>query len=243
MRVCYTKIEATEICAGLARGLRTLAAGVALVCCGGFLPVFAQGNGEVAPSADVLRGTVVNGVTHEAIGRALVYSPDNRFATMTDERGHFEFTFARTEGEHPNPFTSTFTSSSTGAFSGRSEVISTGIPQAPQSGTDRPGELMARKTGFLARPGHEAVQFSPEQHELTISLVPEGRIIGHVVLPGADGSDRIQVDLYRRGCGRGASVGNRLATRCLERTASFALPNFPRVPTSFSRTSCWTAIR
>ncbi|HEV3201844.1 MAG TPA: hypothetical protein VGZ73_28295, partial [Bryobacteraceae bacterium] len=83
MRVFYTKIEATEMCAGPARGLRAFASGVALVCCGGFLPVFAQGGGGVLQSADVLRGTVVNGVTHEAIGRALVYSPDNRFATMT----------------------------------------------------------------------------------------------------------------------------------------------------------------
>jgi len=194
MRVCYAKSELTERCAGLARGLSVLVAGMALVCCGGFVPVFAQGNGGVVPSADVLRGTVVNGVTHEAIGRALVYSPDNRFATMTDERGHFEFTFARTEGEHTNTFTSTFTST----FTGRSEVLSTGTPQGPQTGTDRPGQLMARKTGFLARPGHEAIQLSTEQHELTISLVPEGRIIGRVILPGADGTDRIQIELYRR---------------------------------------------
>jgi hypothetical protein len=155
-----------------------------------FVPVFAQGNGGVAQSADVLRGTVVNNVTHEVIGRVLLYSSDNRFATMTDERGHFEFTFARTEGEHTSAFTS--------AFSGPSEVLSTGISQAPQTGSDRPGQLMARKTGFLARPGHEAVPLGPEQHELTISLVPEGRIIGHAILPGADGSDRIQVELYRR---------------------------------------------
>jgi hypothetical protein len=186
MRVCYTKIEATEMCAGLARGLRALAAGVALVCCGGLLPVFAQGGGGVVQSADVLRGTVVNGVTHEAIGRALVYSPDNRFATMTDERGHFEFTFARTEGEH------------TSAFPGAGTALSAWSQPAQQMVSDRPGQLMARKTGFLGRPGYETVPLSPEQHELTISLVPEGRIVGHVVLPGADGSDRIQVDLYRR---------------------------------------------
>src|SRR5438477_12471364 len=31
--------------------------------------------------------------------RALVFSPDNRYATMTDDRGHFEFTFPRSE-EH-----------------------------------------------------------------------------------------------------------------------------------------------
>jgi hypothetical protein len=194
MRVCSTRIEATAMCAGLARGLRDLAGGIALVCCGGFVPVFAQGGGGVAQSADVLRGTVVNGVTHEAIGRALVYSPDNRFATMTDERGHFEFIFARTEGEHLLPHPSTFSA----AFSGPSESRLDGIPQVPQTLSDRPGQLMARKTGFLGRPGHESVPLNPEQHELTISLVPEGRIVGHVVLPGADGSDRIQLQLYRR---------------------------------------------
>jgi hypothetical protein len=186
MCVRYTKNESTKTCAALARGLRVLVAGMALACCCGFVPVFAQGNGGVVQSADVLRGTVVNSVTHEAIGRALVHSPDNRFATMTDERGHFEFTFPRTEGAHAS------------AFSGRSDVLSTGSPQGPQTGTDRPSQLMARKTGFLARPGHEAIQLSTEQHELTISLVPEGRIIGHVILPGADGTDRIQVQLYRR---------------------------------------------
>jgi hypothetical protein len=190
MRVRYTKIESTKTCAAPARGLRVLAAGTALVCCGGFVPVFAQGNGGMVQSADVLRGTVVNSVTHEVVGRALVFSPDNRFATMTDERGHFEFTFARTEGEHASSFTS--------AFSGRSDVLSTGIPQAPQTGTDRPGQLIARKTGFLARSRRQAIQLSTEQHELTISLVPEGRIIGHVILPGADGTDRVQVDLYRQ---------------------------------------------
>jgi hypothetical protein len=175
------------MCADFARALRAFTAGMALICCGEFVPAFAQGNGSAGQSADVLRGTVVNSVTHEAIGRALVFSPDNRFATMTDERGHFEFTFARPEGEH------------TSAFSGAREGQLPGIiSQAPQVGSDRPGQLMARKTGFLARPGHEAIQLSPEQHQLTLSLVPEGRIIGHVILPGADGSDRIQIELYRR---------------------------------------------
>ncbi len=44
------------------------------------------------------RGTVVNSVTHAPIRRALVYSADNRFATLTDGEGHFEFAY-------PNPKT------------------------------------------------------------------------------------------------------------------------------------------
>jgi len=35
---------------------------------------------------------VVNAVTQEPIGRALVHSTDNRYATLTDGEGHFEFT-------------------------------------------------------------------------------------------------------------------------------------------------------
>src|ERR1700692_3333336 len=38
-----------------------------------------------------IRGTVINRITHEPIGRALVYSPDNRFARLTDSEGHFEY--------------------------------------------------------------------------------------------------------------------------------------------------------
>src|SRR5439155_22009705 len=34
--------------------------------------------------------------------------------------------------------------------------------------------------------------------DLTIYLEPEARVVGHVVLPGSDGSDRIRVELYRR---------------------------------------------
>jgi hypothetical protein len=46
----------------------------------------AAGNG---PST--INGTVINAVTHDPIGRALVYSSDNRFATFTDTEGRFEF--------------------------------------------------------------------------------------------------------------------------------------------------------
>jgi len=44
------------------------------------------------PEAQSVHGTVVNSLTHEAIGRALVFSPDKRFATLSDGEGHFEFT-------------------------------------------------------------------------------------------------------------------------------------------------------
>jgi hypothetical protein len=185
MNRCSRKPGSLDQAAWLPRLLRRCTVGFALLCCCRVRPSSAQSAPTEADRADRLRGTVVNSVTHEAIGRALVFSPDNRFATMTDERGHFEFTFARAEGEYGS------------AFSGPPGVQSPAISKAPQVGSDRPFALMARKNGFLAHP-HDLVQLSPEQNEVTISLAPEGRIVGHVILPGADGSDRIQVEVYRR---------------------------------------------
>jgi len=39
----------------------------------------------------IVHGTVTNAITHNPIGRALVFSTDNRYATLTDSEGHFEF--------------------------------------------------------------------------------------------------------------------------------------------------------
>ena len=50
-----------------------------------------------------LRGTVVNSVTREPVARALVSSPDNRFAAFTDDDGHFEFQPPRIESNLTSP--------------------------------------------------------------------------------------------------------------------------------------------
>ncbi len=60
--------------------------------------------GQDLPSNDqskIVRGTVVNAVTNQPVGRALVYSPDNRYATFTDGEGHFEFNLSKVENEVP----------------------------------------------------------------------------------------------------------------------------------------------
>jgi len=44
---------------------------------------------------NTVHGTVINAVTHNPIGRALVCSTDNRYATLTDGEGHFEFTLPK----------------------------------------------------------------------------------------------------------------------------------------------------
>jgi hypothetical protein len=167
--------------------LKVLTFGIALSCCGGAMRLSAQSSTAGIESTDRLRGTVVNSVTHEPIDRALVFSPDNRFATMTDDRGHFEFTFPRGEGER------------TAGIARTSGVHSLETSHLQHARTNRPTMLMARKTGFLSRNnGQEGFQISPAQQELIISLVPEARIVGHVILPGSDGSDKIRVELYRR---------------------------------------------
>src|SRR5712692_7278033 len=169
------------------RSLTALAFGIALSYCSSITRLSAQSSTAGIEHTDNIRGTVVNSATHEPISRALVFSPDNRFATMTDNRGHFEFTFPRGDGEMA------------AGFAGTSDVHSLETSQLQHVRTNRPAMLMARKTGFLSRNnGQEGFQISPEQQELTIFLVPEARIVGHVILPGSDGSDKIQVELYRR---------------------------------------------
>src|SRR5215470_5174806 len=129
----------------------------------------------------VIRGTVINSKTNEPIGRALVYSPDNRFATMTDDRGRFQFNLPQAESKTNSQY---FVRN-----------IGEGYPYA----------LLARKPGFLL-PNNEQQVLSTgaDSSELTISLVPEALIVGHVQVPNADGFDRIQVSLYRRNIREGA---------------------------------------
>jgi hypothetical protein len=136
-----------------------------------------------------IRGTVVNSVTHAAIGRALVYSTDNRFAKMTDDQGHFEFKVPLRESEQPRP---------TGPAAG-SDFSSLRV--VPQGGTTFSSIFfMARKPGYLplenGQPGTQ-VDLGASS-EITIPLMPEALIIGHVNLPTNDGTDKMQVEIYRR---------------------------------------------
>jgi hypothetical protein len=130
-------------------------------------------------SSDVLQGTVLNSSTHEPIPRALVYSPDNRFATMTDSQGRFQFVFAAAEPK----------------------ATALPVPNAQFAvQTNRPYMLTARKPGFLIDPKNEAqgVLVPPASSEITIVLVPEAVVVGHVTLPSAEAPDRIALELYQR---------------------------------------------
>jgi len=148
----------------------------------------AQGRKSEKEDSYTIRGTVVNSVTHAAIGRALVFSTDNRFAKMTDDQGHFEFKVPQ-QGEQTRP---------SGPVAG-SGFSSLGV--VPQGGTTYFSIFfMARKLGYLQREnGEEGTQVElGASSEITLSLMPEALITGRVNLPTNDGTDKIQVEIYQR---------------------------------------------
>ncbi len=124
-------------------------------------------------SKKTLQGTVVNSVTREPVSRALVFSADHRLATMTDEQGHFELTLPLAQG-------------------------AAGNAQVAIVLSNYSSMLMAFKPGFLD-PKRNGMfnHVTSNEKELTITMVPEARIIGQVALPPNTG-DRIEVHLYRR---------------------------------------------
>ena len=118
--------------------------------------------------SDTISGTVINSVTHEPIGRALVYTFDEQAAAFTDDGGNFELT----------------------------------LPQAPSSANSQsqinfPTVLQVKKPGYLSS-GQGGKPVNRGQKDVTLSLNPEGLIVGHVTFPSADAVDYVQVQLYRR---------------------------------------------
>jgi hypothetical protein len=180
------------MCVRKRRWLGTVGLGVLL--CSPYLTTgkaFAQ---EAQPkNADRISGMVINSVTHEPIGRALVDSMDNRFATMTDSYGRFEFIIPQ-------------------ADAGQSPASAMGAPISVGANL-RPYALSARKPGFLndANDPYRTMERVPAGSDVVISLVPEALIVGHISLPTSEPPDSIQVELYvlqmREGRAHWASAG------------------------------------
>src|SRR5882757_290393 len=159
------------------------------VCSAENFKTSAQGRKFGKEDSYIIRGTVVNSATHAAIGRALVYSTDNRFAKMTDDQGHFEFTVPLRESEQTRP---------SGPVAGTGFSSLGGVSQGVTTYTSI--FFMARKPGYLplenGEPGTQ-VELGTSS-EITISLMPEALIVGHVNLPANDAIDKVQVEIYRR---------------------------------------------
>ena len=143
--------------------------------------VFAQDS--QSKDADRISGVVVNSVTHEPIAGALVAGDGERFAALTDHNGRFEFTFAQTPADK-------------GSAAGSSVVGSAGTANRSYG----PQVLQARKPGFLDDQNDPALISSsiPGGKDVTISLVPEARIVVHVALPTSEPPDPIEVEIYKR---------------------------------------------
>ena len=147
--------------------------------------VFSQQAQPESEATERIQGTVINQVTGEGIGRALVFSPDNRYATLTDGQGHFEFTVLKPEEN----------SDANGTF------VFGQRPAATMRGGSFTG-LSARKPGFLEDP----YSATPAERgaSITIRLVPEAIIKGRVVVSDAEAAAGINVELYSRVVQEGA---------------------------------------
>ena len=126
-------------------------------------------------SPSSIRGTVINGLTREPIGHALVYTQDNRFATWTDSDGHFDYPLPKTFADD----------------AGASGVAGLNYPQFAFCC------VQARKPGFLSDPEEQAVGLTLGRESI-IALIPEGLIKGRVSLPSSDAAFGIDIDLFSR---------------------------------------------
>jgi hypothetical protein len=169
-------------------------------------PAFAQAVPATNPQTERVQGTVVNSVTHEPIGRALVFSPDQRFATMTDSEGHFAFSFPAGSKRED--------STGVNRSGGR---VSTPAPSRPET-------LEAKKPGFL---NSDRIEKLSADKELTISLIPEAVITGRVVLPSSDAPDRIRVELYHQWVNQGRAYWQSIKTATTRSDGEFRFADLP----------------
>lgn len=151
-----------------------------------------QGNGGSSKAPASVHGTVLNRVTHEPVGRALVFSIDQQFATLTDDRGHFEFKFPPPEAE---PTENLPPQSDPDTFRAR---------QLRSFQNSSPRVFEARKPGFLQRRDNPSFgRATASQSEMTLYLDPESLIVGNVNLQGMGSDLRFHLELYRREVGEG----------------------------------------
>jgi hypothetical protein len=150
------------------------------------VPSLASGQTQSEDGQKKITGTVVNAITRAPIGRALVTSPDSRFAALTDGDGRFEFTLPKA-GADSHASVSGYISS----VAGQSRpVFFDGIPSGPSW-------LMARKPGFLDVPD-EGMHVDESSREVTISLMPEAVVKGRVTLSTNDPANGVDILIFSR---------------------------------------------
>jgi hypothetical protein len=152
----------------------------------------AQSASPESDDSGSIRGIVINSVTREPIARALVSSPDSRFATLTNSEGRFEFTLEKIE-EKTGPASEEENADSNGRGVGYTHI------GGPNGGRNRPYMLEARKPGFLADRNPQGNNLQNDlSKDLTLELTPEAVIAGTVTLPTSEAPDSISLEIYRR---------------------------------------------
>ena len=156
---------------------------LAIACLSAALSAAQARSDNMSDNTDTIRGIVINSVTQEPIARALVFSPDNRFATLSNSEGRFEFTLPKVDSVPEG---------GSGSTTPVSDQIQSAIP-------NRPYMLMARKPGFLTDATGQAQNLQNEAlKDVTLALTPESLIVGAVTLPTSEPPDNIMLQVYRR---------------------------------------------
>ena len=162
--------------------------GLAMVLGGVVRDNMAQGRGNGGQQERVarVRGRVLNRVTNEPIGRALVTTVGDEYAAITDDRGLFEMKIAERVDQRQEA-----------ANVVGSRPAGDNIGVISQFETAR--AFQAKRPGFLEnrQPAIGDVDQKSKEIEVTIYLVPEALIVGRVAVPGSEGDVRIRCELYR----------------------------------------------
>jgi hypothetical protein len=141
-----------------------------------------QALGGPAGTAASVHGRVLNQATRQPLAGALVYSADQRYATITDDRGQFIFKFPPEE-----PLPKNF------------EEMRPEDRMLWFERNYRPNVFEARKPGYLdGSVDVQAWEGNPDQSNVTIYLEPESLIVGRVNMPDPEGDQRIRVELFRQ---------------------------------------------
>jgi len=144
---------------------------VPLLCIGCGLRCYAVPQASEEQATNTISGTVINSVTREPIGRALVSTADELSATFTDDHGNFELTLSEVKQQ----------------------------PGGSGVAARSPVQLQAKKPGFLTDYGMQGgAMIGGSVKDVTLTLIPEALIVGEVKFPSADAADYVEVQLYRR---------------------------------------------
>ncbi len=121
----------------------------------------------------------MNRVTRVPVGRALVFSADQQLATMTDDRGRFEFKTGAAGG-------------------GDSGNIDSANGFSPGMRTTTTRYFQVRKPGFLDSGQMPVIDDGSSAGDATIYLKPEALIVGKIISADAEHLLRFNVQLYKQ---------------------------------------------